>query len=187
MFRAHGVFSLCCIIKHRSHLKTASDAAETNALVEKVMQVLEVHLLCSGLVNDLATPYEFPLLLVCLQRLINTILPTILELDPQSQHLENLIKMWSIIRKSCNIPAVQQECADFLLAISGFHVAALDPRDAALFVKECIRHPERTTTEHLRTVIASVRSLVLDSSAAVREVRIVNHCVVCSFFLKWSM
>jgi hypothetical protein len=179
MFRAHGVFSLCCILKHRAHSKTACDVSDTNSLIEKVMQVLEVHLLCSGLTNDVATTYELPLLLVCLQRLVNTILPTILEVDPHSPHLENLVKMWTIIRKSCTgIPAVQQECADFLLAISGFHVAALDPRDAASFIKECIKHPEQTTTEHLCTAIASVRSLVLDSSAAVREVR---ACIASSW------
>ena len=198
MFRAHGVFSLACILKHRAHSQTSGDVAETNSLIEKVLQVLEVHLLCVGLVNDAAAPHEYPLLLVTLQRLINVVVPTILEVDPSSPHMENIVKMWNVIRQSCNVAALQQECADFLLAIDGFPVKAIDPKEAALFVKESLQNPSRTTTQHLRTAVACVRSLVLQNSAAVKEVgRYLpqsNYCVIFdvdrsawtwSCFLSW--
>jgi len=163
MFRAYGLFSLSCILKYRSINRSSCDIADTNSLIDRVLQILEVHLVCAGTLTDQTAQYEHPLLLVCLQRLVNTTLPIILEVDPQSEHIQSLVKMWDVIRKSSSLSAVQHECMEFILASSVVPMKTLDPVVVAEFIKQSLQHPEHTNTDHLGKAVACVRILVVQN------------------------
>lgn len=139
---------------------------------------MEVHLVCGNL-SDSSSQNEYLLLFLCLQRLINATVPLVLEFSPNA--VENLIKMWSIIRNSFQISHLQDECANFLLAFS--LPVAIDPLDIVDFVKVTLKSPEKTTPMHLLKVVGCVKALVLMDTNIVVEVSLSHHIFSLSFLI----
>lgn len=139
---------------------------------------MEVHLVCGSSPIDPAFQHEYPLLFLCVQRLINSTVPLILQYPPDSRnasssYLSSLIHMWSIIRKSYpHIYQLQDECADFILSFPSIP-SSMNLVEVVQFVKDGLTCPDRGTLVHLSKLVACIRKLVLTDATVVVE--------VCSF------
>ena len=172
-FRAHGIFALSSMIKARSLINEESfDMASTMQFVDKVMQAIEIHLLHGSTPNDTAAIYEYELLLACLQRLVNVTTSLLLEIDPTSEHLHGVVKVWSVIRRATGNPIVQYECAEFLHigSVVMLSCKALDPVETANFIQNSLSEPSNLKTEHLQALVQSTRILAAMNSDVVCEV-----------------
>jgi uncharacterized membrane protein YgcG len=176
-FRAYVIFALATIIKSRTEtLQTRTQqphSQEELSLIDKLVSLMEVHLVCSNtaILDSSSLQYDYPLLFLALQRLINSTLPLVLAFAPTSPHLTHLIKMWSIIRRSFQSSyQLQDECAEFLLSFSSLP-KQMDAMEVVDFIKEAMKAPERTTTIHLSKIVDCVKLLVLTDTRIVVEVR----------------
>jgi hypothetical protein len=186
-FRAHGVFALSSMLKSGALINQESgDMASTMQSIEKVMQVLEIHLLHGSTPTDSASIYEYDLLLVCLQRLVNVTVSLLLEIDPTSENLHGLVKIWTVIQKASLNPAVQRECAEFVLigSVVLLSCMALDPVETTNFVQHALADPALLSTDHLRTLVQSVRILasinsdvVCDAGLDISLFQLLDWCV----------
>jgi hypothetical protein len=143
---------------------------------------MEVHLVCGSSPMDPQFQHEYPLLFLCIQRLINSTVALILQYAPDaatasttasaavSGYLSSLIHMWSIIRKAYpHIYQLQDECADFLLSFPTIP-AAMDLMEVVEFVKDALRYPDRGTLIHLSKFVGCIRKVVLTDTEVVVEV-----------------
>lgn len=161
-FRAHGVFALSSMLKSGALVNQDSgDMGATMQYIDKVMQVLEIHLLHGSTPSDSAAIYEYDLLLVCLQRLVNVTASVLLEVDPTSENLHGLVKVWTVIQRASTNPSVQRECSEFILTGSVVLLSckALEPVEMTHFVQHALADPRYLKTEHLQTLVQSVRIL----------------------------
>ena len=189
-FRAHGVFAMSTMLKTRALInQECFDMNATMQLLDKVMQVLEVHLLYGSTPNDSAAIYEYDLLLVCLQRLANVATSLLLEVDPTSEHLHSLVKIWSIIHKASSNPSVQHECAEFIVVGSVVLLScnALDIFETTQYVHKWLTNPWLCTTEHLQKLVQCVRVLAAKDSDILCEsglditlFHLLDWCVACT-------
>jgi hypothetical protein len=177
------IFSLSTIVNYRSaHSQSFQTQREDEInLIERLISAMEVHLVCGSSPLDPIFQHEYPLLFLCIQRLINSTVPVILQYAPDSvtgpsgattttaasNYLSSLIRMWSIIRKSYpHIYHLQDECADFVLSFPTIP-SAMDVMEVVEFVKDGLRYPDRATLIHLFKFVACIRRLVLTDTNVV--------------------
>jgi hypothetical protein len=176
-FRSYAIFSLASILQNRSQntQNITHESQDTHNLIDKITSVMEIHLVCNSASVDTTSHHEYPLLFFCIQRLINSAVPIILEYSPDSPYLANLIKMWSVIRKSYPlIFQLQSECADFLLSFSAFPLTIFDPFEVVDFIKDSLKSPERTSIEHLSKIVGCIKILILTDSNIVCQVNFLS-------------
>ena len=148
------------------------DSQDVHNLIDKINSIMEVHLVCVSSFIDPALQHEYPLLYLCIQRLINSATSLVLEYAPNSIYLTNLINMWSIIRKSYPIYQIQSECVDFILSFTTIPLNLFDTNEIIELIKDALKCPEKTTIGHLSKIIGCIKTLILTNTELVCEVSI---------------
>lgn len=133
------MFALSCIVRSKSVGQGSNDVQDTIALISRVCEAAEGHLLCgagNGSLEGHGISVDFDLLLVCLQRLINATVSIMMEIDPTSRLMHRLFQLWQSIRMSSSHIFVEKECVEFVVGASMFPTEALPIKSTALYLQK---------------------------------------------------
>ena len=137
LFRGCTVFALSCIVRSKIVGQGCDDVQETISLISRVCDAAEGHLLCgAGSSTVEGSGGDYDLLLVCLQRLVNSAVSIMMEIDPTSHLMNKLCRLWSAIRLSSSNLLVEKECVEFIIAASMFPTEALPCGEASAYLKK---------------------------------------------------
>eukprot|EP01041_Mallomonas_annulata_P001008 gene1008-1979_t len=169
-FRAFSIFAMSIMVKNRAVGASMQDVNETIKLVTRVCQVTETHLVCVGN-SDTSTSYEYDLLLVCLQRLINNTVPVILDVDPTSSLMVRFVQLWDMIRSCSSNLILERETTEFVVAICLFPpgVTTIDRLTVARSLHHALERKGETSFVSLQVTVEAVRALMLQDAECAFE------------------
>jgi hypothetical protein len=142
--RTWGLHSLLLLLKSMSIGQNfgvmTNDTLQT---LDTIMEILEAHFLGVWSSPQQGSEYE-PGLLICLVRLMNALLPMIMDLQPNSPSIDKFRAMWEVIRQYDDT-RVSLECLQFLELLALFC-----PKDVANttsvinFMREVFMRPHKS-------------------------------------------
>ena len=183
-FRAYSLFCLAQMLRNKDIGEHMQDVNETLKLVSKVCQISETHFVYVGNA-DSATSYDYDLILVCLQRLLNCTVSVVLDLDPTSTVMKKFIYLWEAIRLSSSTPYLEKESLDFIVNISLFPpgVIAIDRTGVATYLKQVIEHRGQNSYAALHAAVEGCRALMLQETSCASRVCMPsvfsNRAIIC--------
>lgn len=187
-FRASGIYALSIIVSNRIAGNDSVTIKETTELLEKTCHVIETHLVCSTPIANASvtsstssTDYnyncakyqEYELLLFCIQRLINAVVPIVTQLDQSiaAVSISRLAGAWKVIIACATHDLVLQESLEFVCLMGSIPTSFVCVLESIQLVKT-ILWSKRTSSYVvlLSFCVSAIRAIILSDCSLAYEV-----------------
>ena len=159
--RTWGLHSLLLLLKSMSIGQNFGVMThDTLQTLETIMEILEAHFLgvwTAGVVGSPGGSEYEPGLLVCLLRLMNALLPMVVDLQPTSTSVEKFKSMWEVIRQYDDT-RVTLECLQFIELLALFSPHEVNLNSTIELLHQCFTRPHKSP-RCLSTALSCLRSL----------------------------